>query len=69
MKPLSKETIRRGALRAFSAFCWGAISAFAVIPINLDEPEKYLIAVTVGMVAGGLMGLQKLITGWAKYDR
>jgi len=67
-KPVSRETLKRGLLRALSAFLYGASTAFVVIPVNLEDPKKYLIALTIGAISGGLMGLQKLVAGYIKYD-
>lgn len=66
---MSKETLKRGLLRAASAFLWGSASAFVAIPVDLTEPKRYIIALVVGSIAGGLMGLQKMISGYLKYDR
>lgn len=48
---------------------FGAGGAFVFIPINLDDPKKYFTALGVGMFAGALMGLKKLIKGYIKYDK
>lgn len=66
---MSKETIKHALLRALSAMIMGAASSFAVITVNLDEPKKYFISLAIGMLAGALMGLQKAISGWIKYDK
>jgi len=66
---MSKETLKRSLLRALSAFIYGAGSAFVVLPVNLEDPKKYLVALSIGLVAGGLMGLQKFVAGYLKYDR
>lgn len=65
---LSKETIKRTLRRAGSAFVTGAIAAFALVPVDLSEPKRYVIVLGIAMIAGGLMGLQKLVTGYLKYD-
>lgn len=66
---MSKETIKRALFRAAYSFGAGAIGAFALVPINLEDPKRYLVCLGVGMVAGGLMGLQKLVKGYITYDR
>jgi hypothetical protein len=68
-KYMTRETLKRGFYRALLAFIAGSAGAFAVIPVNLEDPKRYLTVLFVGMVAGGLMGLQKLISGYLKYDR
>jgi len=65
---MSKETLKRALMRALLAFITGSLSAFAMMPVNLDDPKRYFTALVVGMIAGGLMGLQKLIKGTIKYD-
>jgi len=65
----SRETIRRAFYRAIEAMIFGAGGAFVFIPINLDDPKKYFTALGVGMFAGALMGLKKLIKGYIKYDK
>jgi hypothetical protein len=66
---MTKETVKRGFYRAVLAFIAGSAGAFVMIPVNLDDPKRYITSLLVGMVAGGLMGLQKLISGYIKYDR
>ena len=65
---ISKTTVLKGLHRALTAFVIGAASAFAMMPVNLDNPERYITALIVGMIGGGLMGVQKLINGYVRYD-
>ena len=64
----SKETIIRSAKKALHAGLMGMISAFAAMPINLENPKKYLLSLVVGLGTGFLVGIQKLISGYVKYD-
>lgn len=66
---MSKETLKRAGTRALYAFVTGAGGAFVVMPVNLEEPKRYLLSLAVGMLTGGLMGLQKLVKGYLSYDK
>lgn len=66
---ISNETIKKTFLRILYSGIAGALSAFVLMPINLEEPQKYLYALIIGMGTGFLMGLQKAISGYIKYDR
>lgn len=66
---LSLETIKRGVIRAVWAGLAGSISAFVLLPVNLQEPKQYLYALSFGMATGFLMGLQKFVSGYVKYDK
>ena len=46
----------------------GALASFVALPVNLNHPKKYFYAVLIGMATGFLVGLQKLISGYLKYD-
>ena len=65
----SKETIKRALYRALSAMLVGMGSAFVAIPVNLEEPRKYITILSVGLITGALMGLKKFIVGYIKYDK
>jgi len=65
----SKETLKRAVYRGLLAMVAGAAGAFVFIPVNLEDPKRYLVSLSVGMIAGALMGLQKLIKGYIKYDK
>ena len=66
---MSLETIKRGLIRALWAGLAGSISAFVLLPINLEEPKQYLYALSFGMATGFLMGIQKFASGYFKYDK
>jgi len=68
MKP-SLETIKRSLIRVRTAGIVGAISAFAIIPINLENGKNYWYTLRIAMLTGFLMGLQKFVRGYLKYDR
>jgi hypothetical protein len=64
----SKETLVRSTKRALHAGMMGALSGFVGMPINLTDPKKYLLALLIGIGTGFLVGIQKLISGYIKYD-
>lgn len=64
----TKETIIRALKRALWAMIMGAGSAFVALPVNLEEPKKYVVVLLMAVATGSLMGLQKLISGYVKYD-
>jgi len=64
----TRETIKRALQRALWAVVLGAGSAFAALPVNLEEPKKYMVVLAFALATGALMGLQKLISGYVKYD-
>lgn len=69
---VTKETVLRACARAVHAFITGALGSFAVINFvvaDFSEPKKLLYSVVGGMIVGGLQGLQKLISGYLKYDK
>jgi|TARA_R100001530_G_C4320725_1_gene155679 ammonia channel protein AmtB len=66
---MTKETLKRGAYRALYGLVAGALAAFVTIPVNLADYKTYLSALAVGMIAGALMGLQKVVSGYLKYDK
>ena len=65
----SKETLIRALQRAGWAAGVGALSAFTTVPVVLDDPKIYLVVLAAAMLTGALMGLQKVISGYVKYDR
>lgn len=65
---MSKETIKRSLFRALEAMIVGALTAFVAIPIDLENPKKYFLALGVGVAIGAIMGLKKAITGYLRYD-
>lgn len=65
----SLETIKRAFVRAVWAGVMGSASAFVMLPINLQEPKQYLYALSFGLVTGFLMGVQKFVSGYVKYDK
>lgn len=65
---MSKETIKRALNRAGLAMLLGAAGAFVSVPVNLEEPKKYLTILLFAVITGALMGLQKLVSGYVKYD-
>lgn len=69
MNKPSIETYKQALWRALEAGVSGALFAFTLIPINLDNPKKYLIALLIGLGTGFLTGLQKFVKGYLKYDK
>jgi len=65
----SLETLKRTLLRVVSAFVFGALSAFVIVPVELENPKRYAAVLLIASITGGLMGLQKLVVGYLKYDR
>lgn len=65
----SWETLKRALLRALWAFVGGALAAFTIVPVDLENPEKYAAVLLIAVITGGLMGLQKYIGGYIKYDK
>lgn len=68
LKKPSIETMKRSLWRALHAGINGALLAFILIPVNLDDPKKYFYALLIGLVSGFLLGVQKFIGGYLKYD-
>ena len=65
----SKTTLKKAVERAVWTMVMGSAGAFVMIPINLEEPKRYLTALSIGMIAGALMGLKKFIKGYTIYDK
>lgn len=65
----SKETLKRAVLRAVSVAITGALSGFVIVPVALEEPKKYATVLLLAMLTGALVGLQKYIKGYIKYDK
>jgi len=65
----SKITIEKSIRRALYAGIIGSISAFAMLPVNLEDPSKYFKALSIGMISGFIMGIQKFIKGYIQYDK
>jgi len=65
----SKETVKRSLLKALKAGLMGALAAFASLPINLNSLSGFLRILIIGLCTGFLVGLQKLVSGYLKYDR
>lgn len=65
----SKETVKRSLLKALKAGYMSALASFVTIPVNLSDPKKYFYALFIGVLTGFLVGLQKLVSGYLKYDR
>lgn len=63
------ETYKKAALRALESGIASALVVFAFIPINLEDPKRYIMAVGFGMAAGFLTGVSKFIRGYIKYDK
>lgn len=69
---VTKETVLRACARLVHAFVTGALGSFVVfnfLPVDFSEPKKMLYAVAAGMIVGGLQGVQKLVSGYIKYDK
>lgn len=66
--PPSVETYKQAIIRALEAGLTSSLVVFAFMPINLDDPMKFLKALGIGMIAGFLVGIQKFIRGYFKYD-
>jgi len=69
MKSPTVETLKRAIQRALIAGIVGAISAFAIIPVNLENGRTYIYTLGIAMLSGFLMGLQKFVSGYLKYDK
>lgn len=65
---ISKETIKRALWRFLEGGLLGAAMAFVVIPVDLGEPKRYLLALSVGLPVGFLMGVKKAVKGYCLYD-
>jgi hypothetical protein len=70
---ISNETIKRGLMRALSGFVAGGLTAFAlIVPSNfesLNDIRLWGIMAGYAFITGGILGLQKAITGYYKYDK
>ena len=66
---ISRLTLKKAFERALEAFAIGALAAFSLIPFDPAEPKKYLYALFIGMITGGIMGLKKFVKGYLKYDK
>ena len=64
----SKITLKKALLRALYAAVAGGLSGFVVVPIAIEDPKKYLVALSLAVLSGSLMGLQKFVSGYLKYD-
>lgn len=65
----SVTTLKKAALRALWAGVLGLLAGFVSTPINIDKPKQYLSVLLVAVVTGFLMGIQKFISGYIKYDK
>jgi len=69
---VSTETLKRALERFAWGFLAGAMSAFVVIPVNfqsIKDIKAWGVVVFFACLTGGIMGLQKAITGYIKYDK
>lgn len=66
---ISKETIIRALTRVGVVALTTAVATFVATPINIEEPKKYLIILGASFLSGFLAGLQKLVSGYIKYDK
>jgi hypothetical protein len=65
----SKTTLVKALERCLWAMIMGGASAFVAMPINITNGKQFWTALAVAMLTGALLGLQKLISGYFKYDR
>lgn len=68
MRLPSRETIKRGLFRATWGMVAGAGAAFVATPVDLTQPKAYLAVLALSALTGAIMGLQKVVKGWLKYD-
>lgn len=70
---MSKETIIRALQRFAWGFLAGFIGAFALITPpnfqNLQDIKVWFSMALFACITGGIMGLQKAISGYLKYDK
>ena len=64
----SKKTLIKAGQRMIYVSIASALTTWALLPINLENPKQYLYASLVALITGFLLGLQKAITGYLKYD-
>ena len=69
---LSKETIKKGLYRALKGFVVSGISAiFLTMPSNFEnftDIKTWLGIAFFAFISGGLLGLEKVWSGFRKYD-
>ena len=65
---MSKETLKRALFRGLYIALGTAFSAWALIPINLNDPKKYLYASLIALASGFIAGTHKALKGYFKYD-
>lgn len=65
----SALTLKKSFRRALWAGAAGAMVAFVATPVNLKEPKSYLTILFFSVLTGFLMGVQKFVSGYLKYDR
>ena len=68
LKMLSKKTIVKALFRALKSAVAGALAAFVMVPVDLSDPKKYFAVLGIAALTGALLGLQKLVSGYLKYD-
>lgn len=66
---ISKETIKRALIRVGVVAVTVAASTFITVPIDVENPKKYVVILLTSFIAGFLAGLQKLVSGYIKYDK
>ena len=70
---MSKTTILKALKRFLYAFLAGGLTAFAMVaPGNLEsfkDIRAWLIVVGFAFINGGILGIQKAISGYFKYDK
>lgn len=69
---ISKETILKALQRFAWGFLAGAGASFVMATPNFTnwtDVKEWLPLVFFSILTGGIMGLQKAISGYLKYDR
>jgi len=69
---MSKKTLKKALVRFAWGFLSGAAAAFVVIPASftsLQDIKSWLPVVFFACLTGGILGLQKAISGYVKYDK
>lgn len=69
---MSKETFIKALQRFGWGFIAGALSAFVMVTPNfttMQDIKNWIPVVLFACLTGGILGLQKAISGYLKYDR
>ena len=73
---MTKETMKRALLRAGKIFAEVGVVTLASVKvyvestnIDLDNIKPYLAGIAIAALSGMFAGIEKLITGYLKYDK